>query len=302
MITLANGRGSTGALVLFNYANQVFSTLNAVLVLSIVLSVFPVLASRDGPAFDQASAGSTRAVVLAAWLGTALIVAVAVPAAHVLAKQPGQASQLVMGFVLFAPGLLGMGVIANLSRVMLAIGRLKVAAVAVAASWLLSMAAMATLAELVPAHLVVAALALGTSIGQIAAAIPLVIITRRIRGRAAVHGIGRATLAGLAAAARGRHGRRGRQQCAARRAISCWMQASVRPQPAAPSSHSPSSRSCWTTATCAPPWSGCRRCSRDCACRASNRASRRSWSGVKPRLVHEEIPSGLVERQRRGPG
>jgi putative peptidoglycan lipid II flippase len=203
VISLANGRGSTGALVLFNYANQVFSTLNAVLVLSIVLSVFPVLASRDGAAFDQASAGSTRAVVLAAWLGTALIVAVAVPAAHVLAKQPGQASQLVAGFVLFAPGLLGMGVIANLSRVMLAIGRLKVAAVAVAASWLLSMAAMTILAELAPAHLVVAALALGTSIGQIAAAIPLVIITRRIRSRAAVHGIGRATLAGLAAAVAG---------------------------------------------------------------------------------------------------
>ena len=203
VISLANGRGSTGALVLFNYANQVFSTLNAILVLSIVLSVFPVLAARDGPAFDQASAGSTRAVVLAAWLGAALIAAVAVPAAHVLAKQPSQTSQLVMGFVLFAPGLVGMGVIANLSRVMLAIGRLKVAAVAVAASWLLSMAAMAILGELAPAHLVVAALALGTTIGQIAAAIPLVIITRRIRGRAAVHGFGRATLAGLAAAGAG---------------------------------------------------------------------------------------------------
>jgi putative peptidoglycan lipid II flippase len=203
VISLANGRGSTGALVLFNYANQVFSTLNAILVLSIVLSVFPVLAARDGPAFDQASAGSTRAVVLAAWLGAALIAAVAVPAAHVLAKQPSQTSQLVMGLVLFAPGLVGMGVIANLSRVMLALGRLKVAAVAVAASWLLSMAAMAILGELAPAHLVVAALALGTTIGQIAAAIPLVIITRRIRGRAAVHGFGRATLAGLAAAGAG---------------------------------------------------------------------------------------------------
>ncbi|HTX85708.1 MAG TPA: lipid II flippase MurJ [Streptosporangiaceae bacterium] len=203
VITLANGRGSTGALVLFNYANQVFSTLYAVLALSIVLSVFPVLAARDGPAFVQASAGSTRAVVLASWLGTALIAAVAVPAAHVLAKQPGQESELIMGLVMFAPGLVGMGVIANLSRVMLAIGRLKVAAVAVAASWLLSMAVMAILAELAPAHLVVGALALGTTIGQIAAAIPLVIITRRIRGRAAVHGIGRATLAGLAAAAAG---------------------------------------------------------------------------------------------------
>ena len=141
--------------------------------------------------------------MLAAWLGTAVIAAVAVPAAHVLAKQPGQASQLILGFVMFAPGLVGIGVIANLSRVMLAMGRLKVAAVAVAASWLLSMAAMAILAELVPPHLVVAALALGTTIGQTAAAIPLVIVTRRIRGAAAVHGIGRAALAGLAAAAAG---------------------------------------------------------------------------------------------------
>lgn len=203
VITLANGRGSTGALVLFNYANQVFSTLYAVLALSIVLSVFPILAARDEQAFDRTSAGSTRAVVLASWLGTALIAAVAVPAADVLAKQPGQASQLVLGFVMFAPGLVGVGVIANLSRVMLAIGRLKVAAVAVTASWLLTMAAMAILAELVPAHLVVAALALGMTIGQTAAAIPLVIVTRRIRGAAAVHGVGRAALAGLAAAAAG---------------------------------------------------------------------------------------------------
>jgi putative peptidoglycan lipid II flippase len=203
VITLANGRGSTGALVLFNYANQVFSTLNAVLALSIVLSVFPVLAARDGKAFDRTSAGSTRAVVLAAWLGTALIAAVAVPAADVLAKQPGQASQLILGFVMFAPGLVGVGVIANLSRVMLAIGRLKVAAVAVTASWLLTMAAMAVFAELVPAHLVVAALALGMTIGQTAAAIPLVIVTRRIRGPAAVQGVGRAAFAGLAAAAAG---------------------------------------------------------------------------------------------------
>jgi putative peptidoglycan lipid II flippase len=203
VIGLANGLGPTGALVLFNYANQVFSSLYAVLAVSIVLSAFPVLAARDGPAFDKTSAGSTRAVVLVSFLGTAVIAAVAVPAAHVLAKQPGQVSQLIMGFALFAPGLVGMGVIANLSRVMLAIGRLKVAAVAVSGGWLLAMVAQVVLAELVPARLVVGALALGNTIGQIGAAIPLVIITRRIRGKTAVHGVGRAALAGLAAAVAG---------------------------------------------------------------------------------------------------
>ena len=54
-----------------------------------------------------------------------------------------------------------------------------------------------------PAHLVVAALALGNTIGQTAVAIPMVIATRRIRGPAAVQGIGHATASGLAAGAAG---------------------------------------------------------------------------------------------------
>jgi putative peptidoglycan lipid II flippase len=168
-----------------------------------VLSAFPVLSARDGPVFDRTCAGSTRAVLLVTGLGMALTAAVSVPAAHVLAQQPGQVPELIQAFLLFAPGLAGMGVIANLSRVMLVIGRLKIAAVAVAASWLVGMAMQVVLAELVPARLVVAALALGQTIGQTAAAIPLIVLTRRIRGTAAIHGIGRAWLAGLGAAVAG---------------------------------------------------------------------------------------------------
>jgi putative peptidoglycan lipid II flippase len=202
-IALANGRGTAGALVLFNYTFLVFTSITSVLAISIAVSAFPVLSARDGQAFDDTCAGSTRAVVLATCLGMAVTAAVAVPAAHVLASQPDQVPQLILGFVLFAPGLVGIGVIANLSRVMLAIGRLKVAAVAVSGSWALAMLAQVVLAELAPPRLVVAALALGNTIGQVVAAIPLVIVTRRIRGKPAVHGVGRATLAGLAAAAVG---------------------------------------------------------------------------------------------------
>jgi putative peptidoglycan lipid II flippase len=200
VIALANGRGETGALVMFNYASQVFNSLNAVLALSIVLSAFPVLSARDGSVFDRTCAGSTRAVALAACLGMAVIGAVAVPAAHVLARQPDQVPQLIAGFAFFAPGLVGMGVLANLTRALLAIGRLKVACVAVAGSSLLAALAQVVLAEVVPPHLVVAALALGNTIGMTGAAIPLVIVTRRIRGKAAVQGIGRAVLAGLGSA------------------------------------------------------------------------------------------------------
>jgi putative peptidoglycan lipid II flippase len=202
-IEMANGRGTTGALVLFNYTWQVFSAVFAVLAMSVVISAFPVLSARDGPEFDRTSAGSTRAVLLVSWLGTAVIAAIAIPTAHVLAKQPDQVPELIEGFVLFAPGIAGIAVISNLSRVMFVIGRLKIAAYAVGGSWLAATAAQVVLAEIAPARLVVAALALGFTIGQSVAAVPLVIVTRRICGPAAVEGFGHGMLAGLAAGAAG---------------------------------------------------------------------------------------------------
>jgi putative peptidoglycan lipid II flippase len=202
-ITLANGRGDTGAIVIFNYAGQVFNSVSAVLALSIVLSAFPVLSAREGQEFDRTSAGSTRAVLLMSWLGAAAMAAIAVPAAHVLAKQPDQVPELIQAFALFAPGMAGTAVIANLSRVMFVIGRLKVAAAALAGSWLLVVLADVVLAELAPPRLVVAALALGNTIGQTVVAIPLVFVTRRICGKAAMQGVSHAALAGLAAGVAG---------------------------------------------------------------------------------------------------
>jgi putative peptidoglycan lipid II flippase len=202
-ITLANGLGTTGALVIFNYSNQVFFTLNGVLAVSIVLSAFPVLSARDGPDFDRTCASSTRSVLLVTFLGIALTAAVTVPAAHVLASQPGQVPQLIGGFAWLAPGLVGTGVIANLARVMLVLGRLKVAAAALAGSQVAVIVAQVVLAELVPARLVVAALAVGSTVGLTGCAIPLFFVTRRICGASAVDGAGRAGLAGLAAAVAG---------------------------------------------------------------------------------------------------
>jgi putative peptidoglycan lipid II flippase len=137
------------------------------------------------------------------WLGTAVIAAIAIPAAHVLAKQPDQVSQLTWTFALFAPGIAGMAVIANLSRVMFVIRRLKIAAAALASSWVITIIADVVLVQLVPARLVPAMLALGTTIGQLVVAIPLVFVTRRVRGPAAVAGARRAAVAGLAACAVG---------------------------------------------------------------------------------------------------
>jgi putative peptidoglycan lipid II flippase len=202
-IELANGYGKTGALVIYNYGTQVLNSVAAILAVSIVVSAFPVLSARVGPEFDQTSAGSTRGVLLMSWLGTAVIAAIAVPAAHVLAKQPDQVPQLIESFVLFAPGIAGVAVISNLSRVMFVVGRLKVAAVSVAGSWLVVIVACVVLVLLVPARQVPAALALGTTIGQTVVAVPLVFATRKICGPAAVQGAWHAALAGLAACAAG---------------------------------------------------------------------------------------------------
>jgi putative peptidoglycan lipid II flippase len=207
VIALANGRGDTGALVIFNYASLAFNAVYAVLALSIVTSAFPVLSAcadeADAEVFDRTCAGSTRAVALAAWLGAAVLAAVAVPAAHVLAKRPDQVAELAAGFFLFAPGVAGIAVVANLSRVMFALGRLKVAAVALVGSWLLVIAADLILGSFAHPRQMVGALALGTTIGQTAVAVPLVMLTRGIRGPAAVSGVGRANLAGMAAAVAG---------------------------------------------------------------------------------------------------
>ena len=121
--------------------------MSAVLAISVVVSAFPVLSARDGPAFDQVCASSTRALLLLSWLGTAVIAAIAVPAARVLARQPDQVPELIEAFALFAPGIAGTAVISNLSRVMFALGRLKVAAAAMAGSWLLVIVADLVLAE-----------------------------------------------------------------------------------------------------------------------------------------------------------
>jgi putative peptidoglycan lipid II flippase len=202
-IDLANGRGDTGALVLVNYGNLVFTAMCSVLPLAIITSALPVLSATDGDVFDRTSAGSTRAVVLMSWLSTAIMIAVALPAAHVLTKQPDQVTQLAESFLLFAPGIAGFAVVTNLSRVHFAMGKLKVAGIGLVVQQLLPAALSFPVVLLAPPRLTVAGLALASSVGQLAVVTPMVIATRRMRGPAAVAGVTRAYLAGIAAAAAG---------------------------------------------------------------------------------------------------
>ncbi len=200
---LANGHGARGAVVLYGYGWQVFTSAYAVLAIPIAISAFPVLAAREGSAFDETAAGAARAVLLASCLGASLLAGAAGPAAGIFASQPGQARQLALGLAAFAPGLIGYGLVACLSRVLLADGRNRVAAVTVSAGWLLVIGADVAAVRLVPARWVVPVLGLGNTVGLTASGIALLAAVRSARGAAALHGMARAGAAGLAAALAG---------------------------------------------------------------------------------------------------
>ena len=202
VIVLANGHGSTAAVVLYQYGWQVFETAYAVLAISIAVSAFPALSISQGAEFDRTAAGSVRAVLLMSFLGTALLLAIAVPAARFLVPA-GQVDQLAAGLALFAPGLAGFGLVASLSRVLLAARRARAAAVCVGGGWLVVIAADVLLVALAPGRSTVAMLALGNTIGLTAAGLALFIAVRRACGPAALAGAGRAAVSGLAAAAAG---------------------------------------------------------------------------------------------------
>jgi len=203
VIVLANGHGTSAAIVLYQYGWQAFEAAYAVLAVSIAVSVFPTLSVREGGEFDQTAAASVRAVLLMSFLGTAIVLAVAVPAAHFLAATDSQVAELAAGLALFAPGLAGYGLVASLSRILLAVGRTRVAATAVAAGWLVVIVADVILVTLAPGNLVVPMLALGNTAGLTVAGLALALAVRTVRGPDALAGTARVAGSGLAAAVAG---------------------------------------------------------------------------------------------------
>jgi putative peptidoglycan lipid II flippase len=205
VIVLANSRGGSGALVLYSFAWAVFFVPYAVLAVPIATSAFPELAARDDR-FDATSAASTRAVTVASWLGVAGMAGTCVPLARVFQSHVGQAAdarQLAIALAAFAPGLVGYGLTANLSRVLYAEGRSRAAAVAVSGGWLLVIVADLLIVPFVSRSAVVPWLGAGTTIGLTASGVALLVLVRRVRGPAALRGCARAALAGLVGALAG---------------------------------------------------------------------------------------------------
>jgi putative peptidoglycan lipid II flippase len=207
VIVLANRFGHSGALVLYGFAWAVFVVPFAVLAVPIATSAFPELSALTQGAglpdprsqFDVTAAASTRAVLLASMLGAAALAGARVPLARVFESHSApDAWVLATSLAAFAPGLIGYGLSANLSRVLYALGRNRAPALAVSAGWLLVIVADVAIVPFISKARVVPVLGLGTTIGLTAAGIALLVLVRRERGRAPLAGMWRAFGAGSA--------------------------------------------------------------------------------------------------------
>ena len=199
-IVLANARGGNGALVLYSYGWQVFFIHLRRAGRARGHQRIPRCCrlSRTAASSRATSAAASRAVLLMSWLGAAVLAGACLPPARVFSSHDtAQARQLAGALALFAPGLVGYGLTAILSRILYAAGRNRVTAVAMTGGWLLVIVADLVIVPFVPHAWVVPALGLGTTIGLTAAGLALIVAVRRTLGRAALRGLPRAGLAGL---------------------------------------------------------------------------------------------------------
>ena len=143
MVTyLANHRGADGSVALYTWAYAIYLLPFAVLVQPVTTAVFPRLAARDA-SFDRLTATSTRAVLLAAGAGAALLGAAAVPIAWVFAYDAGRVQEdkayaLADALMVLAPALIGFGALMHAGRVLYARHAGRPVAVVTVAAWLLT--------------------------------------------------------------------------------------------------------------------------------------------------------------------
>ena len=209
VVLLTNYRAASGALAVYNFSWAVYVLPYAVLAVPIATTAFTDLSARaetgDHAGYRAAVASTTRAVLIAACGGAALLMATAWPMACLfiergVAGDPPQSS-MAYGLLAFAPGLLGYAAIAHLGRVLYAAGRGRAAAGATVVGWLTVLAADCLLIFVLPKGEAVTALGLGNAIGMTVAGAALLFAVRRKIGHGVFDGLPRAFVVSVVSAA-----------------------------------------------------------------------------------------------------
>jgi putative peptidoglycan lipid II flippase len=191
--------GQEGSVVVFAVATALFLLPWAVLAVPVATSAYPTLIASGDREYAPAVAGAVRTVLLAMTGAAAVLAVAALPVAQLLVRgAPGVESSdaLARATAAFAPGLLGYGLLALLTRALNARDDVRTPAVATVAGWAAVAVADVSLVLALPDVERVVLLGAGNSIGVTVAALLL------LRGldRDALAGCGRSLLAGLAAA------------------------------------------------------------------------------------------------------
>jgi putative peptidoglycan lipid II flippase len=211
---VARQSGDTGTFPVYQYAQAVYLLPYAVLAVPVATSAFPALAARTGAGEDvtQTLARAVRGVLVLTGLSVGVLVAAA-PAigaffALLDARRGGGAASTTALAALpgtltaYAPGLVGLGLTALLTRALYVRGRPTDAGLAAALGW--SIAALLPLVLLGggqnPAD-TLRVLGLTSTLGMTVSGVALVLLVRRTWGPVATRGSGRTTGALVVAAA-----------------------------------------------------------------------------------------------------
>jgi putative peptidoglycan lipid II flippase len=208
-IRLANAGAPDGTQVVYIAGLTLFLVPWAALAVPLATSAYPGLSERaeagDESGYTRALAPAVLLAVAASAVAAAVLVATASPVAWVfLGRDPaGTVAALRDTIVGFAPGLVGYGLVALLTRALYARGLWRSPTVCVVGGWLLAVAADVVLSGLLPAEDRGLALALGHTIGVTVAGLGLLVVVARVAGRDALHGLPRAGAAALLAGVAG---------------------------------------------------------------------------------------------------
>ncbi|MEO3748638.1 lipid II flippase MurJ [Plantactinospora sp. B5E13] len=193
--------GPTGAAVVFNLAQTVYLLPWAVLAVPLAVAAYPTLAAAhatgDTAGYRDTLAPTARRVLLFSCLGAAALVGTAEPVARFF--WPGSGTASAAAIAGFAPGLLGYGLLAVLTRALYARNAAAPATVATVVGWLLVPVAAIGLSAVFPVDHRVFAVGLANSLGMLVLGVLLVGTVIREAGRRALTGFPRSALVGLLA-------------------------------------------------------------------------------------------------------
>ncbi|WCN83795.1 murein biosynthesis integral membrane protein MurJ [Micromonospora sp. LH3U1] len=192
----AGARSNPGV---YNLAQSVYLLPWAVLAVPLAIAAYPTLAAAraaaDEDTYRATLAPAVRGVLLFSCLGTAALIGTAGPVGHFFfpASTASTAAAAIIGY---APGLVGYGLFALLTRALYARGETRAATAATAAGFLVVPAVVLLFGALLPLRDRVLAVTSANSVGMLVLGALLLLAVRRSAGRPALAGAARAGAAG----------------------------------------------------------------------------------------------------------